>query len=66
MNKKETYEFFTNELQDYIINLKNKSGLTNIEIIGLLDLIKQRYLESYTKNILEEEVIKYNWTKLWM
>jgi len=58
MNKKETYEFFTTELQDYIINLKNNSGLTNIEIIGLLDLIKQLYLESYTKNILEEEVIK--------
>ncbi len=58
MNKKETYEFFTTELQDYIINLKNNSGLTNIEIIGLLDLFKQLYLESYTKNILEEEVIK--------
>ncbi len=58
MNKKETYEFFTYELQDYLINLKNNSGLTNIEIIGLLDLIKQMYLESYTKNILEEEVIK--------
>jgi hypothetical protein len=58
MNKKETYEFFANELQDYLINLKNNSGLTNIEIVGLLDLIKQIYLESYTKNILEEEVIK--------
>jgi hypothetical protein len=58
MNKKEKYEFFANELQDYLINLKKNSGLTNIEIIGLLDLVKQLYLESYTKNILEEEVIK--------